>query len=167
MSGVKHSYIFDIIFFLWKRIEFTRKFRKIVKAKIRAALVEDKKESINENDEEKINYLIELFEMIFLPKYQHLITLFKFSTNEIVKNSVDVAILQGLLRSLNPKVTDKNKELMQKEESENYHKQLMLCLSWNQYEFAKENILIDLNKDKVWWVFGFFFLNKIIDFSKK
>ena len=60
-----------------------------------------------------------------------------------------MAILQGLLRSLNPKVTDKNKELMQKEESENYRKQLMLCLSWNQYEFAKENILIDLNKDKV------------------
>ena len=95
-----------------------------------------------------------MFEEIFLPKYQHLITLFKFSTNEIVKNNVDVAILQGLLRSLHPKVTDKNKETMQKEETDNFRKQLMLCLSWNQYEFAKENILIDLNKDKVYACLG-------------
>jgi hypothetical protein len=117
---------------------------------VKSALVDDQKETIKESDEEKIDQIMKIFEEIFLPKYQHLITLFKFSTNEIVKNSVDVAILQGLLRSLHPKVYVKNKHSMQQEETDNYRKQLMLCLSWNQYEFAKENILTDLNKDKVY-----------------
>ena len=116
---------------------------------MKSALVDDQKETIKESDDEKLEQIIKTFEAIFVPKYQHIITLFNFSTNEIVKNSVDVAILQGLLRSLHPKVYVKNKHSMQQEEIDNYRKQLMLCLSWNQYEFAKENILTDLNKDKV------------------
>ena len=97
------------------------------------------------NEEEKINETIKTLEEIFQPKYQHLITLFKFSPNEIFRKSVDVAILQGLLKFSE----HKDKESKERDTSENYRKQLKLCLSWNQLQFAQRYILNDLNIDKV------------------
>ena len=114
------------------------------------AIIEDKKETKNDfniaNEEDKINETIKMLEEIFQLKYQHLITLFKFSPNEIFRKSVDVAILQGLLKFSE----HKNKESKLRDTSENYRKQLKLCLSWSQLQFAQRYILNDLNIDKVY-----------------
>lgn len=86
-------------------------------------------------------------ERIFQLKNQHLLSYSKLMANETDNASVDVAILNGLLKSLKPKVNNdmNNSQIM---EELKYRAQLKLCLSLNRFDMAKQ-FINDETRDKV------------------
>ena len=137
------------------RLYFEDEFRELIKEKI---IYEMKKENVKTHFQAKdeiINPILNNIEEIFQLKYQHLLSFFKLKTNEI-KNSVDVAILNALLKSFKKKRSlhklvsvDQLTQEQKLEEQKNFRNQIELCLKWNRFDLAKNYIFLDQNRDKV------------------
>jgi hypothetical protein len=127
---------------------FDDEIRETIKEKI---VHEMKKEKVTTHFEAKddiIEPILDNIEEIFQTKYQHLLSFFKLKTDEI-QNSVDVAILSSLLKSLTKKSATPFTDEQTREEQLNYRKQIRLCLKWNRYDLAKMYMFRDENKDKI------------------
>jgi hypothetical protein len=98
-----------------------------------------------------IDPIISNMEKVFQPKHHHLLSTFVLKPHDQA-NGVDLAILNGLLRSLKPRKSNLNDKLTPEEERREelkYKAQLRLCLTWNRFDMAEKFILSDENRDKV------------------
>jgi hypothetical protein len=98
-----------------------------------------------------LNPIIANMEKVFQPCRHHLLSYFVLKPHDQA-NGVDMAILNGLLKSLKPRRSNLNDKFTEEEARRDelkYKAQLRLCLTWNRFDMAEKFILNDENRDKV------------------
>jgi hypothetical protein len=115
-----------------------------------------KKEKVKTNFEAKdeiIDPIVSNMEKIFQPENQHLLSCFTLKPYD-EENSVDMAILSSLLKSLKPKISKHDIALNASLgtyviEEQKFKNQLKLCIAWNRCDMAEKFILNEENRERV------------------
>lgn len=142
--------------------EFKKSFRKQVREQI---VFEMRKNTVITSFEAKddvIEPIICNIEKIFQPAYLHLLSYFVLKPHDPA-NTVDMAILNGLLKSSKKKEQTGEHIINLIDEQNRYKAQLKLCMTWNRYDMAEKFIFNEENRDKVFGFLDEFFYDSILN----